>query len=132
MRETLGRCLNQFLNLEVITATNESSDDSYSDHARGPSWSSKIDHLNKTRSHRRLYRRSWKPWIIDEKAGFTHGYEVVLSVLPALQKHFKTNLIIDYTSFGPGRAPLYLSRSSRVTQSSSNAQREQQCLELIR
>jgi hypothetical protein len=73
MRETLGRCLNQFLNLEVITATNESSDGSYSDHARGPSWSSKLDHLNKTRSHRRLYQRSWKPLIIHEKAGFTDG-----------------------------------------------------------
>jgi hypothetical protein len=35
MRETLGRCLNQFLNLEVITATNESSDDSYSEDPLG-------------------------------------------------------------------------------------------------
>jgi hypothetical protein len=136
MRETLVRCLNQFLNqflnLEVITATNESLDGSYSDHAREPSRSSKLDHLNKTRSHRRLYQRSWKPLIIHEKTGFTHGYVVILSVLPALQKHVKFNLTIDYTSFGPGRAPFYLSRPARVMQSSSNTQREQQCLELIR
>jgi hypothetical protein len=110
LRKTLIDCLNQFPNLEAVTATNEVLNNNHDRYIKGLWWSPELDPLHRAG----IWRESDHPWWVrnDKRAGHTYGYEVILSMLPTLRNHVEFNLVVDYALHGCGtEEPFCLERS---------------------